>query len=52
MAVAISAVSFVIWVHALGDHLPGLQFFTDKYASLALLIWTPLVAALYRGSEA
>lgn len=48
IAVAISAVSFVIFVFATGG--PVLSFTLDSHlAALLVLVWTTLVPVLYRG---
>ena len=48
IAVAISAVSFVIWVLAIGG--PVLSWSLDSsLASLLVLVWTTLVPVIYRG---
>ena len=51
LSVAISAVSFVLWVLAMGGHF--LTFTLDaNVASLAVLVWTTLVPMLWRGEPA
>ena len=50
-AVVISCVSFVLWVFATNGQVLGLTLAPDL-ASLAVLVWTTLVPALYRGSPA
>ena len=48
VSVAISAVSFVIWVYAMGGRF--LNWSLDvNLASLAVLVWTTLVPVLWRG---
>jgi len=48
VSVAISAVSFVLWVYAMGGRF--LSYTVDiNLASLAVLVWTTLVPVLWRG---
>lgn len=48
ISVAVSAVSFVLWVYAMGGHF--LTYNVDvNLASLAVLVWTTLVPVLWRG---
>jgi hypothetical protein len=49
-AIGISAVSFLIWVLAVDGRILGLRLDADV-AALALLVWTTLVPALYRGER-
>ena len=51
-AVIIAAISFSIWMYSLGDHLPYLAWIPSWAASLALLLWTPLVPYIYTGDPA
>ena len=51
LSVAISSVSFVIWVYATGGHFLTLQVDPND-AALAVLVWTTLVPALWRGEPA
>ena len=48
-SVVLVSTSFALWVHALGDHLPGLTGVPVAAASLAVIIWTAAVPALYKG---
>jgi V8-like Glu-specific endopeptidase len=59
-AVVISAISFVLWIYSLGDHIylfPPCYLTTEGcagdslrwIASLALLLWTPLIPYIYQG---
>jgi hypothetical protein len=51
VSVAISAVSFVLWVYAMGGHF--LTYRLDvNLASLGVLVWTTLVPVLWRGEPA
>jgi len=51
-AVAVSAVSFVIWVYAMGDHLPYLDLGRHGFwASLVALAWPLLGAIFIKGSD-
>lgn len=51
ISVAISAVSFVLWVYAMGGHF--LTYPVDvNLASLGVLAWTTLVPVLWRGDRA
>lgn len=45
----IVAVSFALWVHALGDHLPLLAGIPAGIASLGVLLWTTVVPRYYQG---
>ena len=48
---AVSAVSFVLWVYAMGGHF--LTYTLDvNTASLAVLVWTTLVPVFWRGEPA
>jgi hypothetical protein len=48
LSVAVSAVSFVLWVYATGGHF--LSFEVDaNLAALAVLVWTTLVPVFWRG---
>jgi hypothetical protein len=47
--VAVSAVSFVIWVYAIGGHFGGLVVPDPGIASVAVLVWTVLVPVFYKG---
>jgi len=48
LSVAVSAVSFVIWVYAMGGRFFGFDVDVNL-ASLAVLVWTTLVPVLWRG---
>lgn len=48
ISVAVSAVSFVLWVSATGGRFPGLALPTDV-AGLGVLVWTTLVPVLWKG---
>jgi hypothetical protein len=51
LSVAVSAVSFVLWVYAMGGRF--LTYPADvNIASLALLAWTVLVPVIWRGEPA
>jgi hypothetical protein len=51
VSVAVSAVSFVLWVYATGGHF--LSFEVDaNLAALAVLVWTTLVPVFWRGEPA
>ena len=51
LSVAISAVSFVLWVYATGGHF--LTYTLDvNLAALSVLVWTTLVPVLWRGEPA
>ena len=53
-AVAIAAVSFIIWVYVLGAHVVGFAL-PDQYKvwpALMLLAWTTIVPAVYTGGSA
>lgn len=50
-SVAVSAVSFVLWVYAMGGHF--LTYSLDvNIASLAVLVWTTLVPVFWKGEPA
>lgn len=50
-SVAVSAVSFVLWVYAMGGHF--LTFSLEvNIASLAVLVWTTLVPVFWKGEPA
>jgi len=51
LSIAISAVSFVIWVYATGGQFLTLQV-DANVAALAVLVWTTLVPAIWRGDPA
>jgi len=51
LSVAISAVSFVVWVYATGGHFLTLQV-DANLAALAVLVWTTLVPVFWRGEPA
>ena len=48
IAVGVAAVSFVIWVFAMGGQMVGLSLSTGT-ASLLVLIWATLVPVFYKG---
>jgi hypothetical protein len=51
LSVAVSAVSFVLWVYATGGHF--LTIVVDpNLAALAVLVWTTLVPVFWRGGRA
>ena len=51
LSVAVSSLSFVLWVYATGGHF--LSYDVDvNLASLAVLVWTTLVPVLWRGEGA
>ena len=50
-SMAISGASFVLWVLAMDGQFLGVKLAADV-ASLAVLVWTTLVPALYRGDPA
>ena len=47
-----AAISYVIWVHAMGDKLPYLEFFEAWIASLAVLVWGILIPWFIQGDPA
>jgi len=51
LSVAVSAVSFVLWVYATGGHLLTYQVDVNL-AALAVLFWTTLVPVFWRGNPA
>jgi len=51
LSVAISGVSFVIWVYATGGHFLAIQV-DPNVAALSVLVWTTLVPAIWRGEPA
>jgi hypothetical protein len=48
-AVAVAAISFVIWVYAMGGQFAGAVLGDPGIASAAVLIWTVLVPVFYKG---
>jgi len=48
-AVVASSLSFVIWVHAMGDMIVGLAFFKPWIASLAVLVWGVVIPRIITG---
>lgn len=50
--VAISAVSFIIWVYALGGPFAALGLYVAWLGALAMLAWTFVVPYVYRGQPA
>jgi len=48
IAIAISAVSFAVWVLAMGGRFPGVTLPPD-IAALVALVWATLVPVIYRG---
>ena len=48
LSVAVSAVSFVLWVYATGGHFLTLQV-DANLAALVVLVWTTLVPVFWRG---
>jgi|SRR5215831_11883959 len=48
LSVAVSAVSFVLWVYATGGHFLSLPV-DPNLAALAVLVWTTLAPVLWRG---
>lgn len=49
--VAISAVSFIIWVYALGGPFAALGLYVTWLGALAMLAWTFMVPHFYRGQS-
>jgi hypothetical protein len=51
IAVAIAAISFVLWIYAIGDKIGGLEFTAEPiWISAAIAIWTIIVPYFYRGN--
>jgi hypothetical protein len=48
-AVAISSISFVIWVYAMGGHFLDWVITDPGIPSAAVLIWTVVIPILYKG---
>lgn len=48
-AISISAISFVIWVFAVGGQFVTFSL-SQNHASLLVLVWTTVVPALYKGN--
>jgi hypothetical protein len=46
--VIISAVSFVIWLYSLGGQLLDLWHVTNKFAWMAVLVWTFVIPFIYK----
>lgn len=49
LAVFASTLSFIIWVHAMGDVVLGLSFFKEWMASLATLVWGVVAPTIITG---
>ena len=49
VAVGVSAVSFVIWVYAIGGQFFSLRLPDAGIASAAVLVWTVVVPLIYKG---
>ncbi len=50
LAVAIAAVSFVLWIYAIGDKMAGLAFAGEPiWISAAIAVWTVVVPYFYKG---
>lgn len=49
ITVFVSAISFVIWVYAMGGHIAGVMLPDPGIASAAVLVWTVLVPVMYKG---
>jgi hypothetical protein len=47
--VGAASLSFVIWVHAMGDMIVGLAFFKPWIASLAVLVWGVVAPRIITG---
>ena len=47
-----TAISFVIWVHAMGGHLPYFECFEAWMASLAVLVWGVFIPVVIKGAPA
>ena len=46
--VAISVVSYIIWIYAIGDCILGLRFNDSFIIALVVMLWTFLVPYIYR----
>jgi hypothetical protein len=51
IAVAISAISFVIWVYTLGGPFADYGLYQPYIGSLAVLVWIFVVPFFYKGEE-
>ena len=49
--VAVSAVSFVIWVYAMGHTMLDVSLPDDRLAAVAVVVWTFVIPWFYRGGE-
>ncbi len=50
IAVAVAAVSFVLWIYAIGDEIGGFQFKAEPiWITAAIAIWTIVVPYVYKG---
>lgn len=51
IAVLIAAVSFILWIYAMGGYIFQMQFLTDNpvVISVAIGVWTVLLPKLYKG---
>ncbi len=50
--VAISSISFLIWVYALGGPFASLGIYVPWLATLMMLAWTFITPFVYKGTEA
>ena len=48
-AVAVSVVSFVLWIYAMGGQFLNLQLPNPGIASAAVLVWTAVIPIFYKG---
>ncbi len=49
-AVAISIISYVIWIYSMGDIFEDLEIYFPKIGSLLVLGWTFIVPYFYKGT--
>jgi hypothetical protein len=51
IAVAVAAISFVLWIYAIGDKIAGVTFTAEPiWISAMIAIWTIVVPYFYKGS--
>jgi hypothetical protein len=46
--IVIAAISFVIWVYAMGHSILGFALPDSRYAATAVIVWVFLVSAVYK----
>jgi hypothetical protein len=49
-AVAIAAISFVLWTYSLGDYFYGLKISDSAIAAMAMIAWVVVLPVFYKGA--